>query len=468
MADKAQIKRATLAAHRGIEQLDAASLRQIEAIYRQAADDIAERIKAHAGPDDNLALQEMRSVLVQIEVRLRTLSDDRNTLINVGLERAAELGTEPIFGDVQSAAAMRVSDEALRFVRNFVAEDGLQLSDRIWRLDRGARDTVINAIEQAVIQGQGAAQAAGEFLARGEPVPLDVQGKLDAANGPRLARQARDQLLTGTGAPLDHAMRLMRTEINRAHGEAFMASGEDHPDFAGWRFLLSPAHPKPDICDLLSTQNLYGLGEGVYPSREKCPWPAHPNTLSFLEIVFKDEITDADRAGKETPVEALARLTAEQRAGVLGKGKTAIFEQGKLAQGMIRARLRDVEARLARRDNREPVMNLLPNHNTAQIDAHKLEAYALNADHPVGGNKAKRFKAALGFEQSNADQLAAAIRDALPLNQASKGLSDKHGQRYSVDMKLAGPLGDAVVRTAWIVESEGAAPRLVSLYVKES
>lgn len=346
MRDKAAIKRATLAAQRAVEQLDAAALKQLEDAYQSAAADIAERIRAHAGADDNLGLQELRSVLAQIEGRLRTLSDERNTLINVSLERAAELGTSPIFGEVKSGAAMRVSDEALRFVRNFVAEDGLQLSDRIWRLDRGARDKVVNAIEQAVIQGHGAAQAAREFLARGESVPIDIQGKLDAANAPRLARQTSDQLLTGTGAPMDNAMRLMRTEINRAHGEAFMASGEDHPEFAGWRFLLSPAHPKPDICDLLSRQNLHGLGPGVYPSREKCPWPAHPNTLSFLEIVFKDEITDADRAGKETPVEALARLTAAQREGVLGKAKAEVFDRGQLKQGMIRAPWRAVQKRI--------------------------------------------------------------------------------------------------------------------------
>lgn len=467
-ATKAQIKRATLEAQRAVERLDSASMKEIEAAYRTAAEDIARRIKAYAGPDDTLSLQELQSVLAQVQARLQELSNARNTLINVSLERAAELGTEPFFGEVKSAAAMRVSDEALRFVRNFIAEDGLQLSDRIWRIDRGARDAVVNTIEQAVIQGHGAAQAAREFLSRGEPVPLDVQGKLDAGNAPRIAKQATDQLLTGSGTPMDNAMRLMRTEINRAHGEAFMMSGVDHPDFAGWRFILSPSHPKFDVCDLLAKQNLYGLGEGVYPSREKCPWPAHPNTLSFLAIVFKDEITEADKAGKETPTEALARLSPEERVGVLGKSKAEVFDAGLLKQGMIRAPWRAVQDRLAQRRMPDTPMYRLPNHQNARIDAKKLEAYALNADHPVGSNKARRFKAALGFDQSNAEELAAAIQAALPDGEAVKGLLDKHGQRYSVDMKLNGPAGSAVVRTAWIVAKEDSEPRLVSVYVKES
>ena len=141
---------------------------------------------------------------------------------------------------------------------------------------------------------------------------------------------------------------MLRTEINRAHGEAFMAAGEKTRGFVGWRYLLSPAHPKPDICDLLATQNLHGLGEGVYPSRERTPWPAHPNTLSFLEIVFEDEVSAKDRAGKETELQALQRLAPEIRAGALGVGKAKYFDAGLLTKGMIRANLGAVEERLTR------------------------------------------------------------------------------------------------------------------------
>ena len=125
-----------------------------------------------------------------------------------------------------------------------------------------------------------------------------------------------------------------------------MAGAEGHPDFAGFRFLLSPAHPKHDICDLLAVQNLYGLGPGVYPSRAKCPWPAHPNTLSFVAVVYADEVSDADKAGKEGSMQALNRLAPEVRDGVLGKGKAAIYEEGRLRQGMIRSSLAAVRRRV--------------------------------------------------------------------------------------------------------------------------
>ena len=359
MADhaKAAIKRATLAAQREVARLDAAAADELIRLYQQAADDIARRIAAYAGSDANVSLQELQSVLAQVNARLDTLNAVRNTLLNDSLGAAAELGTQPFTAAglgvinpaptalLTSAAAMTINHEALQYVRTFVAADGLQLSDRVWRLDRHARDVVVNHIEQAVIQGHGAAQAARELLMKGQGVPGDIAGKMGMGNAAEMGKAA-GELLTGDGSPMVNAMRLMRTEINRAHGTAYAKGALAHPDAAGVRFLLSPAHPKPDICNLLSTQNLYGLGAGVYPSVAASGWPAHPNTLSFLEVVFKDEVTAADKAGKETSMEALARLTPEQRRGALGGNKAEVFDQGKMSRGMIRSKWSAVQKRI--------------------------------------------------------------------------------------------------------------------------
>lgn len=110
----------------------------------------------------------------------------------------------------------------------------------------------------------------------------------------------------------------------------------------------------------------------------------------------------------------------------------------------------------------------LPNYENAVIEERKLVDYALNPEHEVGGSKARRFKAALGYDAANAQDLAHAIRAKLSKGKAIGGLADKHGQRYAVDMELTGPAGKAVVRTAWIAEGDDEIPRLVSVYVKES
>ena len=317
VAERARIRRATLAARRALETLDDVGREELTRIYGQAAAALRDTIARSGDNAGKVTIDALRSVLAQVEGILENVAVTRDGVVTAGIMQAAEIGAAG--AGLESAAAMRVATTAVDFVRHFVAQDGLMLSDRLWRVDRGAREEITRAVESAVVQGHGSAQAAREFLARGQAVPAEIAARLGAADSAALGSTA-ERLMKGERSALYQAQRVFRTEINRAHGEAFMAGADQNPDFAGFRFLLSPGHPKPDICDLLASQNLYGLGPGVYPSREKCPWPAHPNTLSYVEVVYKDEVSAEDKAGKELPMAALNRLPREVQDGVLGKG----------------------------------------------------------------------------------------------------------------------------------------------------
>ena len=343
VAERAQIKRATLAARRALETLDDVGREELARIYGAAAESLRATIERSGDNAGKVTVDALRSVLAQVEGILDGVAVTRDAVVTAGITQAAQTGAAG--AGLESAAAMRVATTAVDFVRHFVAQDGLMLSERLWRVDRGAREEITRAVESAVVQGHGSAQAAREFLARGLAVPAEIAGRLGAADSAALGSTA-ERLMKGERSALYQAQRVFRTEINRAHGEAFMAGADQNPDFAGFRFLLSPGHPKPDICDLLASQNLYGLGPGVYPSREKCPWPAHPNTLSYVEVVYKDEVSAEDKAGKELPMAALNRLPPEVQDGVLGKGKAEIYRDGKLKQGMIRSSLAAVKRRV--------------------------------------------------------------------------------------------------------------------------
>ena len=358
MKQAAAIQRASQQARNAMHEIDAQGVRDLLLIYEQAAQEVRSRLNHIADAGNKVPMHQLQLLLRQIDGVIDTLGDQRDQLLRTAIDQAAALGVRPftalgvlaVGGSeavIDSAAAMRIHEQAVRFVMEFTQADGLTLSDRLWRLDRGAKEALSRAIGQAVVQGQSAAQAAQQFLMRGEAVPADVAARVARGQVPALG-SAVDLLTNPSTGGYAQAERVMRTEINRAHGEAFMAAGEGTPGFAGWRYLLNPRHPAPDICDLLSTQNLHGLGAGVYPSREATPWPAHPNTLSFVEMVFVDEVNDADRAGKETSLQALQRLAPEIRAGALGQTKAAYFDAGLLRTGMIRAPLYAVEQRLQR------------------------------------------------------------------------------------------------------------------------
>ncbi|NDO32806.1 hypothetical protein FMM82_35040 [[Clostridium] clostridioforme] len=110
----------------------------------------------------------------------------------------------------------------------------------------------------------------------------------------------------------------------------------------------------------------------------------------------------------------------------------------------------------------------MPNVQKATINPKKLTEYALNPHHPVGGNKAKVFESALGFNQSNADELMKQIYEKLPNSEAVLGKLDVYGQRYTVDIPITGPNGNTVnVRTGWIVKPNSDIPELTTLFVND-
>jgi filamentous hemagglutinin len=101
------------------------------------------------------------------------------------------------------------------------------------------------------------------------------------------------------------------------------------------------------------------------------------------------------------------------------------------------------------------------------IDPRKLTEYALNPDNPVGADKAVMFQRHLGFTRDNYQPLLEQISAQTPEAEAIVGLTDEHGQRYRVDLEIVGTQGQReIVRTAWIVEPDSDAARLVTLYVR--
>ncbi len=332
---KAAIRRASIGARKKMRTLDRSTSVELERIYRQASDQIGNDILQAAGPDGSVEIAVLQQLLSHINARLDLLSQSRGDLLESGLADASMAGASSFAEVISPEILASVSHDAVSTVMHFIAGDGLQLSDRVWRIDAHAREVVGNAVTQAVIQGKSATDAAREFMLRGDKVPAELLAKMNRAQATRIQRDAGMALLNDEGSPMRNAMRLFRTEINRAHGTAYQAAAFEHPDVIGTRFLLSPNHPQTDICDMHASVNRYGLGPGVYP-QGKSPWPAHPNTLSFEEVVFSDEVSSDDKSGKETRIEWLKSQRAGVQESVLGsRMKRGALESGLLKEGHI-------------------------------------------------------------------------------------------------------------------------------------
>jgi hypothetical protein len=111
----------------------------------------------------------------------------------------------------------------------------------------------------------------------------------------------------------------------------------------------------------------------------------------------------------------------------------------------------------------EPSRPQEPDFNQAEIDSRKITDYAMNPEHPVGGNKFRVINSRTGLGPEDAAQVEQQIRQGVQDADPIVGRLDQFGQRWNADVPLTGPNGTITVRTAWIVEPGSTAPRLVTI-----
>ncbi len=337
IATREKIEAAARAARTQVIAARSQSLELLKRMILVLAGDIREELEHFGGVDGRIPAAQLPTLRAYLQGRLSSFSDRWRQLLDDGLREAAKIGANLLDLVGRAGGDAQVVGQVLEQLRTFTAVDGLQLSDRLWRVDQATRDSLRAAVEGAIARGESSAQAAQRYLREGAPVPDALRAGM-AAGQPGAIGRAVESLLTenATGNPDYLLQRVLRTEINRAYTESYVATVAQHPDVVGVKFNLSPAHPRPDICDLYASANLYGLGEGVYPPGQH-PYPAHPNTLSFLTTVFNDDVTDADKAGKETAFDWLRGRDAETQDSVLGgQRKGAAFRAGQLEAGDLR------------------------------------------------------------------------------------------------------------------------------------
>ncbi|MBU2979014.1 hypothetical protein [Alteromonas sp. C1M14] len=340
---KATIRRAQSLALTAYLTLDKESLSTLSEHYEDSLTEILAVLAFHADSLGIIRLQNLQALRRDVESVIDSLSRLQTSLLNSSIEQGAEIGTRAFQSQKTIESALDISQRTTHYVQQFTGADGLQLSDRIWIINDSNKTAITRAINSAVIQGNSASEAVAQLLANGETPPTQMQNKVQNASereiGKVLKAQSKDP-----DAAYWQARRLFRTEINRAYGMAYQNSLVDDDDVVGTRFMLSPNHPRVDICDMHATVNRYGLGRGVYP-KGKSPWPAHPNTLSYEEAVFIDEVTDEDRAGKEDRINWLSNQPGNVRVGILGVYKSNLLKNGVLKETMINSKVRALKKR---------------------------------------------------------------------------------------------------------------------------
>ena len=162
------------------------------------------------------------------------------------------------------------------------------------------------------------------------------QGKLKAAY-----QRVIDATEKGTQEAVDKALdkainvkarynaeRIARTETARAYGQAVEQRILKDPDAIGLRWELSSVHDEDgvDECEFYATADLYGLGEGCYPTEAVPDYPAHPNCMCILSPIYQGEVPD-DNDPDENAQDYLDDLNQDERESLMGVQGAADYEE---------------------------------------------------------------------------------------------------------------------------------------------
>ena len=163
-------------------------------------------------------------------------------------------------------------------------------------------------------------------------------------------------------------------------------------------------------------------------------------------VIPKGDDTRKTVAGSSLP-------TQEQEKG---SGEQKLYTQWEKSQG----------AEVVRHVPGAPLYNV----ERAQLDMGKLSAYALDPDHPRGGDKARVFASALGLGPQDAGWLRDQVMQQLPTVSALVKPGTEYGQRFDALVPVTGRNGRTVaVKTVWQYDyTDGGihtAPRLITMYV---
>ncbi|EGQ21081.1 hypothetical protein HMPREF9372_3364 [Sporosarcina newyorkensis 2681] len=266
--------------------------KEIQRIFIKSADDLAAEIRRLEATGNTYQLSEVIDVLLQQNAE--ALQESLNALLMEGLQLSVEAGmhqSKQVTLKILNKAKMDWKPIERTYFRQHTQAveamqartfKGLNLSDRIWGNSRKTSNAIGSIVREAIAAGEHPYKVA-EML---EQYVRNGANSL-VAEYPNMVERLEGNIPMNLSY---EALRLARTEMAAAFGEASIQGAELNPANKGIRWSLSNAGVACDKCKDIAGHDS-GMGEGVYKVEDLPEYPAHPNCLCNLSEVT-EEIDD--------------------------------------------------------------------------------------------------------------------------------------------------------------------------------
>lgn len=167
-------------------------------------------------------------------------------------------------------------DRALNAAAQRIGGDGLQLSQRIWRLENDGLQRIRSTLSMALAERTSASELARllePVLGAGQGCPRWSMHRLYGMTAGERTTSKKGLFsgneCSGQGVAYN-ALRLARTELQYAHHAMTSEIYANSPWVEGKWVRLSPAHPASDVCDQWAAGGPYEAGEQILPLHPQC------------------------------------------------------------------------------------------------------------------------------------------------------------------------------------------------------
>ena len=182
---------------------------------------------------------------------------------------------------------LETNSTATRNWLKFVAEDGFTLSDRIWKNVTQFKAVMENTIARNIQMGKSARSLGSQILKSIEQQPIQLSKKMQEYISQMAPADAEKVISKYVKKKQRYnAMRVARTEIQRAYRTSYLAQAKKLPFVKGVKWNRSRTEYYCEICQFNATADLYELGPGVYPP-DKAPIVPHPHCRCYYTTVLK-------------------------------------------------------------------------------------------------------------------------------------------------------------------------------------
>lgn len=257
-----------------------------EVVFRNRSfDNVEERIMQYMLQFDDELAKELNMVLVKAIEKGVESGTLQYLLITREVLNVADVPIKPFLVSQQRANQRAVEVAINRQIK------GLNLSDRIWSTSKKINQSLGQIAIEGIREGKHPVEVAKRMQRY-----VSAGKKTMVTEYPNMMERIGDMLPDNLSY---EALRLARTEMADAYGEAEKRTAEEAPFSQGIRWRLSNAGNACDDCKD-NAERVTDLGVGIYKVEDLPTYPAHPNCLCDLQQVVEDIVQYARRVKEWT------------------------------------------------------------------------------------------------------------------------------------------------------------------------